>query len=430
MGMNRDILRIALPAIVTNVTVPLLGLIDTGIAGHIGHAECIGAIAVGAMMLSLVYQNFVFLRMGTSGMTAQAYGAGDMGEAALTLLRALALAAVTGLALIAVQYPLQWIVLLAVGSSEEVAQLARAYFYIVIWGAPAILMTMAIKGWFLGMQDSRIPMVLSVFVNLMNIAASLVAVFVLRYGFIGIAFGTIAAQYAGILLALGIVARKHGSLLRAVKPSSILRRGTLGRFFTVNRDIFLRSVCLMAITLTFTSLGARLGDITLAANALMIQLFLLISYFLDGFAFAGEALVGRFYGAKQTALMRQCINWLFVWGVGIMAVFALLYCFLSRGIFGILTDDTAVVEAAMDYRWWCMLLPLAGMAGFVWDGVFIGMTATRGMLVSILISASVFFLVAFLPAGALTNHRLWAAFIGYLAVRGIAHTLYYRLRLR
>lgn len=433
MTMNREILRIALPAIVTNVTVPLLGLIDTAIAGHLGQTECIGAIAVGSMMFGLVYQNFVFFRMGTSGLTAQAYGGRDMTESALTLMRSLMLAVLIGVLLIALQYPLQLIVLLAVGASGEVATLAQSYFYIVIWGAPAILMTMSIKGWFLGMQDSRTPMVLSIFVNLANIAASLVAVFVLHKGFVGIAFGTIVAEYAGLVLALLLVfGKRHQAhaALRAVKLADVLRIGSLRRFFTVNRDIFLRSVCLMAITLTFTSLGAREGDVILAANALMIQLFLLISYFLDGFAFAGEALVGRFLGAGEMRSMRRCINWLFVWGAAIMVVCAVVYGVFAHGIFGLLTDDALVVVTAMDYRLWCIALPVMGMAGFVWDGVFIGMTATRGMLISIVISATVFFAICFLPFGVMTNHRLWAAFISYLAVRGLAHTIYYQIVLR
>lgn len=433
MTMNREILRIALPAIVTNVTVPLLGLIDTAIAGHLGQTECIGAIAVGSMMFGLVYQNFVFFRMGTSGLTAQAYGGKKMTESALTLMRSLMLAVLIGVVLIALQYPLQLIVLLAVGASGEVATLAQSYFYIVIWGAPAILMTMSIKGWFLGMQDSRTPMLLSIFVNLANIVASLVAVFVLRKGFVGIACGTIVAEYAGLVLALLLVfGKRHEAraALRSVKLADVLMIGSLRRFFTVNRDIFLRSVCLMAITLTFTSLGAREGDVILAANALMIQLFLLISYFLDGFAFAGEALVGKYLGAGEMSSMRRCINWLFVWGVAIMVVCAVIYGVFARGIYGLLTDDPAVVATAMDYRLWCIALPVMGMAGFVWDGIFIGMTATRGMLIAIAISATVFFVICFLPYGAMTNHRLWAAFISYLAVRGLAHTAYYQIVLR
>lgn len=431
MGQHRDILRIALPAIVTNVTVPLLGLVDTAIAGHLGRAECIGGIAVGGVMLGLVYQNFIFLRMGTSGITAQAFGAGRASEAAATLQRSIRLAALIGAALIALQFPLQWIALLAVGPSEEVGALARSYFYIVIWGAPAILVTMAVKGWLLGMQDSRAPMVLSVSVNLANIAASLVAVYGLGLGFRGIACGTIVAEYAGLALALWMASRKLASSgMSGIRGRAGRLAGRAGRFFAVNRDIFLRSVCLMAVTLTFTALGARCGDLELAANALMIQLFLLVSYFLDGFAFAGEAVVGRLAGAGLRAETRRCVGRLFQWGAGIMVVFAAVYALFSAEIFGLLTDDAAVVAVAWRYRWWCALLPVAGMAGFVWDGVFVGMTATRGMLMAVAVAVAVFFVICFLPVGGMSNHRLWAAFVSYLAMRGAVSTLYYRARLR
>lgn len=428
--MNKEILRIAIPAIVANITVPLLGLIDLTIAGHLGRTECIGAIAVGSTMFSIIYTNFNFLRMGTSGITAQAFGAKNMPEASLTLLRSTLLALLIGLAIILLQYPLQGIVLLAIGPSNEVLQLVQSYFFICVWGAPPILMMMAVKGWFLGMQDAKSPMIISIFVNVANIITSLIAVYLLDLGFTGIALGTLIAEYAGLALSFYLVAHKHRNILKNIKIADTLKRGTLGKFFTVNRDIFLRSVCLMTVTLSFTAIGARSGDVILAANAIMIQLFLLISYFSDGFAFAGEALVGRFYGARDYSEMRRCIRWLFVWGTGIMLVFAVIYGFFSTPIFSILTDDTTVISTAEQYRWWCVAIPIAGMASFVWDGIFIGMTATRGMLLSILASCATFYLINFIPVYEMSNNRLWTAFISYLALRGLFQTFYYHFRLR
>ena len=424
--MNKDILRIAIPSIVANITVPLLGLIDTGIAGHLGRTEYIGAMSVGALMFNLVYWNFGFLRMGTSGITAQFVGGGDIAGACRTLLRASALALVIATAIIALQYPLQWLAILAISPSAEVATLAKQYFFIGVWGAPAVLTMMAVKGWFLGLQDSRTPMIISIAVNVINIVASFTAVYAFDAGFTGIAAGTIIAEYSGLLLSAFFVIRKHGRDLKTAGMSSSLKRSSLGKFFSVNRDIFLRSVCLMAVTLSFTAIGARSGDVTLAANALMIQLFILFSYFMDGFSFAGEALVGKYYGARAYGELRKCVKTLFVWGVAVMAIFTIAYTFFAHSIFHLLTDDTAVIERAEEYRLWCMVIPAAGMAGFLWDGIFIGLTATRDMLLSIAASCLLFFAICFLPVGEICNHRLWAAFISYLAMRGALQTLLYR----
>ena len=430
--MNRRILGIAIPAIIANITVPLLGLIDLSIAGHLGSAECIGAIAVGSMMFSLVYQNFGFLRMGTSGITAQAFGSGDMHAAAITLMRAMLLASGIGIAILIMQYPLQWLVLLAIGPSPEVLHLAKSYFFICVWGAPAILLMMSVKGWLLGMQDSRSPMIISISVNVANVIASVTAVYVLKMGFIGIACGTLISEYIGLAIALYIILRRHSNILHSVRLAETVERGTLGRFFSVNRDIFLRSVCLMTVTLSFTAIGARSGDLILATNAMMMQMFLLISYFMDGFAFAGEALVGRYYGAHDYGTLRRCIRHLFGWGCVVMAVFAMAYGIFATQIFGILTDDASVIATATVYRWWCIAIPLASMAGFVWDGVFIGLTATRGMLVSIAVACVSFYTLNIIPLyyGTHSNHWLWLAFVGYLAMRGIVQTIYYITRLR
>lgn len=430
--MNRRILGIAIPAIIANITVPLLGLIDLSIAGHLGSAECMGAIAVGSMMFSLVYQNFGFLRMGTSGITAQAYGSKDMRAAAVTLLRAALLALAIGIAILLMQYPLQWLVLLAIGPSPEVLHLAQSYFFICVWGAPAILLMMSIKGWLLGMQDSRSPMVISISVNVANVIASITAVYILKMGFIGIAFGTLVSEYIGLGIALFIIVRRHRGILRNASLAETLKRGTLGRFFSVNRDIFLRSVCLMTVTLSFTAIGARSGDLILATNAMMMQMFLLISYFMDGFAFAGEALVGRYCGAQDYSTLHRCIRYLFGWGCVVMAVFAIAYGFFAPQIFGILTDDADVIATATIYRLWCIAIPIASMAGFVWDGVFIGLTATRGMLVSIAVACVSFYTLNIFPlyCGTHSNDWLWLAFVVYLAMRGIVQTIYYITRLR
>lgn len=424
--MNKSILHIALPAIIANITVPLLGIIDTGISGHLGKTEYIGAISVGTMMFNIIYWNFGFLRMGTSGITAQAYGSRDFVQAATTLVRAAALALLIALAIIVLQFPIQWIALEAIAPSPEVHALAQRYFYICVWNAPAILATMAIHGWFLGMQDSTRPMFISIAVNVSNIIASLVAVFVLDLGFIGIAVGTLIASYLGLLLGLFFILKQHKSILKGINLQEALRLTDMRRFFSVNRDIFVRSVCLMLVTLFFTSQGARSGDITLAANTIMMQLFILFSYFMDGIAFAGEALVGKFTGAGDIDSRSKCVRMLFGWGFGIAIIFTLAYAFGLDCIFAMLTDDTSVITYATAFHWWCVAIPLASVAAFVWDGIYIGLTATRGMLIAIATASASYFTVFFLLPEALGNHRLWCAFIAYLAMRGITQTLLYR----
>ena len=427
--MNRRILAIALPSIVTNITVPLLGLIDITIAGHLGRTEYIGAIAVGAMMFNLIYWNFGFLRMGTAGMTAQAFGRGDHKGAAHVLLRAVSLAAAIAAAILVLQVPLQWLLLGVIDPSPEVTDFAEQYFYICVWGAPAMLIDMAIKGWFIGMQDSRTPMFMAIGINVANLVISLSAVFLFDMGFRGIPAGTVAAEYAGMAYGIAVIVRRHRHLLHHLDLRNTFATGEMRRFFGINSDIFLRSACLMAVNLFFVSVGARSGDVTLAVNALIMQLFTLYSYFLDGFAFSGEALAGRYAGAHDRKSLHSCIRHIFGWGAGVAALFTMAYAFGAEFIFGLITDNTAVVAAALQYHWWCVAIPVAGMAGFVWDGVYIGLTATREMLITILLSCLTFFALYFAMPASMGNDRLWLAFVAYLAMRGLSQTAVYRYRL-
>ena len=422
--MNREILRIALPAVVANITIPLLGLLDTAIAGHLGDATMIGAIAVGSMLFNFVYWNFGFLRMGTSGMTAQAYGRQDMAGAARLLQQSSALALAIALAILVLQWPLQWLGFGVMGPSPEVLQLAHTYFYIVVWGAPPTLMMMSIKGWLLGMQDSKGAMYISIWVNVANIVASVVVVFVLRMGFVGIAVGTLLAQWLGLAYSLWLVRRKFGEVVALIDWRKSWHLRGARRFFRVNVDIFVRSTLLMLANLFLVSVGARSGDLILAVNALMQQLNSLFAYFMDGIAFAGEALVGKYYGAGNGARLRLCVRRLFVWAALLTALFTVLYAY-PQHIFGLLTDDGPVRLAAMDYRWWCALLPVCGAAAFVWDGVFIGLTYSRGMLWAVAIADMFFFALYFVLPPSMGNHRLWLAFVIYLAMRGVVQTVLY-----
>ncbi len=422
--MNREILRIALPAIVANVTIPLLGLLDTAIAGHLGSASYIGAVAVGAMMFNMVYFGLGFLRMSTSGITAQEYGRGDQAAAARVLRESSTIAMVIGVAIIALQWPVQWLLLKVIAPSQVVGDLARSYFMLCVWGAPAVLLMMAIKGWLLGMQDSRSAMRISIMVNVVNTAVSLVAVYVLDMGFMGIAVGTLVSEYLGLGYSMLLVWRRFPSCVRLLGAPWRWQLAVSRRYFTVSGDIFARSVLLSVVHLAVTSLGARSGDLLLAVNSLMLQLNTFFAYFLDGIAFAGEALVGKYYGAASMPRLRLCVRRLFVWATVLSLVFCAIYSF-PQVIFSVLTREQDVIAASAPYRWWCAALPLAGMAAFVWDGVFIGLTRSRGMLIAVAVATASFFIIYALLPAAMGNHRLWLAFTSYLVMRGLVQTLLY-----
>ena len=428
--IDRQILNIALPSIVSNITVPLLGLVDVAIVGHMGDAVYIGAIAVGSMIFNVIYWIFGFLRMGTSGMTSQSFGRRDLPEVVRLLLRSLAVGLAVAVMIILFRRPILSLALAVVSPSPDIAAYVRIYFGICVWGAPAMLCLYGMTGWFIGMQDSRTPMFMSIGVNIANVATSLAAVYLLDMGFAGIPVGTVVAEYAGMAYGLTVIYRRHRSHLLATNLRKSLAFNGMKHFFGINADIFLRSACLMGVNLFFVSVGARSGDITLAVNALIMQLFTLFSYFMDGFAFSGEALAGRYAGAHDKPMLFKCIRHIFWWGAGVATVFTIAYSVGAEQIFGFITDDTAVINEALGYHWWCVAIPAAGMAGFVWDGVYIGLTATREMLYTIAVSCLTYFTLYYSMPAALGNDRLWLAFVAYLAMRGISQTLVYIYHLR
>ncbi len=426
---DRQILQIALPSIVSNITVPLLGMIDVAIVGHMGSPVYIGAVAVGSMIFNLVYWLFGFLRMGSSGLTSQALGRRDFTEVMRLLVRSTTIALGIALMLILLQVPMEWVAFELIGPTADVAPIAQTYFYIVIWGAPAVLGLYSLSGWYIGMQNTRFPMFISIMQNVVNILASLTLVYGFGMKIEGVAWGTVIAQYAGFIVALGLLLRYYGRLRGYLVLRGTFVREAMGRFFHVNSDIFLRTLCLVAVNLFFTSAGARSGAVILSVNTVLMQLYLFFSYFMDGFAYAGEALGGKTYGARNVAAFRETLHRLWIWALIVTLAYTLLYIGGGRWIVGILTDEAQVLEASQEYLCWIWLIPAAGAAAFIWDGVFIGITATRGMLVSSFLSALGFFIVYLLAESHLGNHGLWLAMIIYLALRGILQTIWYRLRI-
>lgn len=430
--MHKEILSLAIPSIVTNITVPLLGLVDVAIVGHMGDASYIGAIAVGTMMMNVICWLFGFLRMGTSGMTSQAYGRGDSKEAATILFQAIALGAAIGILFVLFQPLLLRLFLFFMRPSDEIRAFASVYFHVCVFGLPAALVMYGLTGWFIGMQDTRTPMTVSIFQNIVNIMTSLLLVYVFGMKVEGVALGTLTAQYSGLLLALYILRRKYASHYQllfsqfTLKPgdySSFSYKHTLNRFFRVNRDIFLRTLFLVAVNAAFTSVGSRQGDVILAVNTLLFQFFTLYSYIMDGFAYAGEAICGKYYGAGNAPSFHACIRRLFAWGVIMTVVYTAAYYFGANDILHVLSNEQTVIEASEPYLLWVVLIPVAGMGAFIWDGVFIGITDSRGMLLSCFVAAIVFAIMLSLFFTTMGNHALWLALLSYLLARGVMQTI-------
>lgn len=312
--------------------------------------------------------------------------------------------------------------------TKAVADFASIYFRICVWGAPAVLGLYSLTGWFIGLQNAKYPLYVAIVQNLVNIAASLFFVFVWHMDVAGVALGTVIAQYCGLTLSLYYCHRMHRrlGLPYTFVPSSVFRKNAIRRFFSVNRDIFLRTLCLVCVTLYFTSAGSRQGEYILAANALLMQYFTLYSYFMDGFAFAGEALSGKCAGAGDYQALKKVIRNLFLWGSGVALIFTLFYMAGGKALMNLLTNEASVVATASDYLPWAVLIPFAGLSAFIWDGVFIGLTATRYMLLSMLGATLTFFSVYLSLFPIWQNHALWLAFLLYLFVRGLMQHLLYR----
>ena len=421
--IDKEILNIAVPSIVSNITVPLLGLVDVAIVGHMGDAAYIGAIAVGSMIFNVIYWVFGFLRMGTSGMTSQLYGAKDWRGVSQLLVRALSIGVGIGMLFILLQRFIREGALDVMQPTQDIRVYAAAYFNVCIWGAPAMLGLYGLTGWFIGMQNTKVPMMVAVFQNVVNIVASLTFVYFCGMKVEGVALGTLTAQWSGFLFSLAVLRFRYCRLCGYMSCGALRERKAMGRFFTVNRDIFLRTLFLVAVNMFFTSAGAKQGAVVLAVNTLLFQLFTLFSYVMDGFAYAGEAIGGKYFGAHDSGAFAMTKRHLFAWSVGLTVGYTLLYYIGGEGFLCLLTDDVQVVKASLAYLPWAVAIPVAGFAAFVWDGLYIGMTATRGMLVSSALSAVVFFLVYFLFFGMLGNHALWMALLSYLAMRGVVQTV-------
>lgn len=421
--MNKQILHIALPSIISNITVPLLALVDTTIVGHLGSASYIAAIALGGMIFNMIYWLFNFLRMGTGGLTAQAYGANQHQATSYILLRSLTIAGGIALTLLLLQRPIFQVTFHFVTATAEVRSLASIYFNILIWGAPAMLALYSFTGWFLGMQNARIPMCIAITQNVVNIAVSTLLVFGYHLKIEGVALGTLISQYTALLLAVIFCLTKF-DVKQHFELKAILDINTLKRFFQINRDIFLRTLCLIAVTTYFTSAGSTQGELTLAANTLLMQFFIIFSYFMDGFAYAGEALGGRYFGAHDRLNFQRMTRCLFAWGGALSVLFFFIYFLSGTSLLHLLTDDSQVINRAQQYLPIIYFIPLISFAAFLFDGLYIGTTATRYMLISMFCASAAFFVL--INVCTLSNTLLWLAFLVYLGGRGLMQAFLFK----
>lgn len=429
-SLNSQILRLAIPSILANITIPLVGLVDTAIVGHIANATAIGGIAIGTMLFDLLYWNFGFLRVGTSGMTAQAFGREDRVECARLLSQSVGIALIGAALILLIQWLFVNIVLMLVPCSAEVATFAREYFFIRIWAAPATLSLMAFKGWFIGMQDTVSPMITDIVVNVVNMVVSYVLAIYTPMGALGVALGTVTAQLTGLIVALILLLAKYRHLWKGLSPLRLAMDGQgMHRLLSLNGNLFIRSLCFMVVYVGFTSLASKYGDVELAVSTIMMKLFMLFSYFVDGFAYAGEALVGKEFGCREmeskdrNSDIGRVVRLLFAWSLGVGVLFTLLFAIWSGPFYHAMTSDTIVLSRLEDYTAWLIAMPIVSTLAFMWDGVYAGATAGKQIRNGMIYAALAFVMGYLITYQYVDVLSIYIAYFAHLAARVLYLTL-------
>jgi MATE family multidrug resistance protein len=404
---------------ISNIIIPMLGMVDIAIAGYIGEDLNIAALSIGTTIFNFIYWNCAFLRMGTSGITAQAYGAGNFRECANMLVRALWLALIVALFLVMLQKPVGDFSLYAMQGSDAVRQLAGEYFFVRIWAVPASISLFAVQGWFIGMQDAGTPMFIAVTSVIINVIFSLFFVFCFDMGISGIALGTVVAQYAGLIVSCIFWFVKYRKYIQYFDVKESLRFAPVVRFLHVNKDIFLRTACVVAVYTFFTAASARFGDTILTTNALLMQLFTLFSYMSDGFAYAGEALSGRFVGERNPGMLKRYIRYMIFWSLIIAILYVIVYIMAWQKILMIFSPSEDVIRTAGQYIIWIIAVPLVGCIPFMIDGIMIGATKTKLLRNTVFVSTVLFFAAFYTLSPVLDNTALWISFLLFLFFRGL-----------
>lgn len=421
--MNRSVLKLAVPSIFANITVPLVGMVDLAIAGRLGDASVIGAVAIATMLFDLLYWNMAFLRLGTGGLIAQAFGRGDNKEISRVFVQGISTAALLALFVLAIQYLFVKAAFLFIECTPQVQNLATEYFFIRIWAAPATISLYVFKGFFIGMQNTVIPMAVELTINVTNILASVYFALYTPMGFAGIAAGTVVAQYSGMALSIVFLFSRYKYLFADVKILACIKLGEMKSFFVLNADLLVRSLCFLFVYVGFTSLSAKYGDVALAVCSIMMKLMMLFSYFVDGFAYAAEALTGRFIGAKDATSLHRAVKIIFVWSGIIGVVSTFVYLVAADDMILLMTKDANVIEASGEYIGWMLVMPIISCLAFTWDGVYIGATASKAIRNSMLWAVVGFFAVYYALSHSLGLHALWGAYIIHLLARSAYLTI-------
>ncbi len=421
--MNKRILKLAIPNVISNITIPLLGMVDTALMGHMDSLIYIGAIALGSMIFNFIYWGMGFLRMGTVGFTGQAYGAENHTEVSRVLARAFSIAAIASVVILILHPFIIDFGLMLTNSSVEIETEARNYFNVRIWALPATLSILTLSGWFIGMQNTIYPMIISIFANIVNISLSFFFVMVLGMKTEGVALGTVIAQYSALSLAVILFLKKYRSYIIPVSIKEIFNE-KLKQLMNVNKDIFIRTLGIIFVMSYFTIQSANISDSVLAVNTILFQFFIFFSYMLDGFANAAEALTAEAIGKRSRSLLSQVIKKNMIFGLIFSIIFSLVYSFAGEHILMLLTDNQEVINKAKDLMYWVIIIPLISFTAFIMDGVFVGATASKAMRNSLLISTIIIFMpLAFWGFGSETT-KLWIAFLAFLFARGALLLLY------
>jgi MATE family multidrug resistance protein len=421
--MNKKILRLAGPSILANITVPLVGMADLAIAGRLGDAAAIGGIAIGTMLFDLLYWNLGFLRVGTGGKAAQAYGRRDFKDSINVLTQSLGTALIAALFLLIIQYVYVVGAFAILDTTPQVESMARDYFFIRIWAAPATLSLFSFKGWFIGMQNTVSPMVTDIIVNSSNILLSIIFAIPMKMGIAGVALGTVAAQYIGILSAVILMNRYYKKLFKYINLKGSLKLKEMKDFFVLNGNLFLRSASLLLVYTGFTALSAKYGDQLLAVSTIMMKLMLLYSYLVDGFAYAGEAITGRYVGAKDLFSLKKAVKLLFLWTFIIAGISTLAYVLAGEPIFRLLTNNDEVIAASAEFMPWLLIVPVISCVAFMWDGIYIGATAASAIRDTMIASAAAFFLTYYATEWIIGIQALYVAYSAHLVVRSVMMTV-------
>jgi len=438
--MNRNILRLAIPNIISNITVPVMGIASTAIAGHLGDsALTIGSLAIGVSIFNFIYWNCSFIRMGTSGLTAQSFGAGDYRECTNMLARTVIVALALGIVMLLFQYPIGEAAIRAMNGNRLVSE----YFYARIWAVPAGIMLYGFNGWFIGMQNAMAPMWIAILQNIVHVACAVWFAFGLGLGIAGIGYASVVAQYLGVGLAVLLLYGHYRKYLTRIDWPAVFDMTPIRRFIVVNRDIILRTLCIVFVYTFFTGASARMDDpAILAVNTILLQLFTLFSYMSDGFAQAAEALTGRFIGARDAKSLHRCIRNCIVWSLAVAVVYVgiytcwwreLLHIFIPQGS----SDTATILTTAERFIGWIIAIPIASSLPFLMDGIMVGASQTRIMRNSMLLATIVYFGIFFGLYPLIGNNALWCAFLLYMLLRGVLqyfmthrlHDIYNQIRI-